>query len=75
MAVGRYLMVHEGDYASPGQTLGPVSSIVEEVAAADKHALQWNGKDPAGHRLPPGTCFWKVQVGNQVATRKVVMVR
>jgi hypothetical protein len=47
----------------------------QAVAASEKHTFQWDGKNPEGRELPPGIYFWKVQIGNQVAIRKVVMAR
>ena len=70
--------------ASPGARIGAqvfdvggrlVADFDEAVAKAEDHTFQWDGKSPDGEMLPPGIYFWKVQVGEQVATRKVVMVR
>jgi hypothetical protein len=52
-----------------------VAGYQAEAAATEEHTFQWDGKDPEGRELLPGIYFWKVQVGNQVATRRVVMVR
>jgi hypothetical protein len=52
-----------------------VAPVISGRTAAGRHIVEWSGSDADGNRLPPGIFFWRIETKDQVATRKVVMVR
>jgi hypothetical protein len=47
-----------------------IATLVNEKRAAGEHAIRWN---PIG--LPSGIYFYRLQAGEFVATRKLVLMR
>ena len=52
-----------------------VSSLFEGQAEAGAHSIEWTGVDDNGKRLSSGIYFCRLQVGNQVQTRKIALVK
>lgn len=49
--------------------------IAENWLTPGDHIIQWDTRDSHGRRLSPGIYFVRLQAGDQVATRKVVLIR
>jgi hypothetical protein len=52
-----------------------VTGVEVDAAAGGMQSLTWDGKDLLGQDLPPGVYFFRVQAGNQVVTRKMILLR
>jgi hypothetical protein len=52
--------------------------VREVISPKSSEGMQrhiWDGKDSRGQEVPPGIYFIRIQAGDQVATRKIVLVR
>ncbi len=61
-------------YNLVGQEVARFSSR-DAVRTNGRQELSWNGVDRLGHALPAGVYFYKLQVGHQVAVKKLVLMR
>jgi hypothetical protein len=73
------------DVPAPGQI--PVNLTIYDVEGravarllagrlpAGRHAVDWDGCGATGERLAAGTYFWRVEIGEFVASRKLTLVR
>jgi flagellar hook assembly protein FlgD len=73
------------DVPAPGQI--PVSLTIYDVEGravsrllagrlpAGQHAVEWDGRGGAGEPLAAGTYFYRVVIGDFVASRKLTLVR
>ncbi|MFC1572300.1 M28 family peptidase [Candidatus Eisenbacteria bacterium] len=52
-----------------------VRTLVDESRAAGEHVLAWDGRDQDGRRLGSGLYFYRLNVDDQVLTRKVMIAR
>ncbi|UCH83617.1 MAG: T9SS type A sorting domain-containing protein [Candidatus Latescibacterota bacterium] len=52
-----------------------VSVLDDRVRGPGPHAVAWNGRDDNGHQVSAGTYFFKLEMGEIVSTRKVVLIR
>lgn len=52
-----------------------VATLVKGVQEAGSQVLQWNGRDEQGRELASGVCFYRLQAGAQVETRKLLLLR
>jgi hypothetical protein len=53
-----------------------VSELVSSAAySAGSHAVSWNGADDTGQHAPSGVYFCRLQAGDHVATRKMIMLQ
>jgi len=53
-----------------------VRSLVQnKTQSAGTYAVQWNGKDDSGKQVATGTYFYKIQAGDFVQRRKLVLLR
>lgn len=59
-------------YASNGQL---VRRLIDEVATAGSHATTWHGKDDDGRTAASGVYFVRLQFGDQVRTRSLLLLR
>jgi len=59
-------------YNAIGQEL---KVLVSGTKSPGKYSVQWNGKDDRGHFLPNGIYFYKLKIGNQQKTRKLILMR
>ena len=39
------------------------------------NAVSWDGRDGSGHQLVSGVYFYRLKVGNEVVTNRIVMIR
>ncbi len=59
-------------YNSRGQL---VSNFRDGYRADGDHSVSWNGNDINGNNCPTGVYFIKMQAGNSVSTRKVMIIK
>jgi hypothetical protein len=52
-----------------------VTTVVNGVYPAGVHTVRWDGRDRAGRALPSGVYVARLQAGERVATRKLVVIR
>jgi len=52
-----------------------VSVLADEEKPAGSHTSWWHGKDSSGHGVPSGVYFCRLQTGEFVSTRKMILVR
>jgi hypothetical protein len=52
-----------------------VRTLVDEHMTASRRSVVWNGVDNRGHPVTSGVYFARLQVGNLVETRKMVMLK
>ena len=52
-----------------------VASLVEGMRAPGAHAVQWEGRDGEGRNLASGLYLYRLRAGDQVETRKLLLVR
>ena len=50
-------------------------SLADELRINGTPQIVWDGRDDSGHLVEPGVYFCYLRVGNQVATRKLVLAR
>ncbi len=59
-------------YNTQGQL---VNTLVHETQTSGKHEATWNGANAQGWRVPAGVYFYRLKMGEQVATKKMVVVQ
>jgi hypothetical protein len=52
-----------------------VSTLVNDVKAAGYYYATWNGKNDQGVTLPNGIYFYRLEAGNNKATRKITLIK
>jgi hypothetical protein len=52
-----------------------VARLVEAELPAGRHAVEWDGRGAAGERLATGVYFYRMAIGDFVATRKLALVK
>ena len=52
-----------------------VTNLADRAYPAGRHAVDWDGADRAGAALPPGVYVVRMQVGDAVSSRKLVLAR
>ncbi|NKB72016.1 MAG: T9SS type A sorting domain-containing protein [Candidatus Latescibacteria bacterium] len=52
-----------------------VATLVRGLKAAGTYALRWDGQDDDGSDLASGIYLYRLQVGDQVETRKLILLR
>ncbi len=52
-----------------------VSVLVDEERAAGSHVIEWNGTNHDGSALPSGIYFYRLTVGDQTSTRKMILMK
>ncbi len=52
-----------------------VVTLVEEAQPAGPHSIAWDGRDAVGKQTTSGVYFYRIQAGEQVATRKMLLVK
>ena len=52
-----------------------VASLVNEPMAAGSHTVTWDGSDNRGQRVASGTYFYRLQADDEVATKRMVLVK
>ena len=52
-----------------------VRSLVSAVRPAGQHTATWDGRDGGGSRVAAGVYFYRVVIGSEAASRRVVVLR
>jgi flagellar hook assembly protein FlgD len=52
-----------------------VASLVDEVLAAGRHEIAWNGRDQAGRPLPSGVYLSRLTTAGVQETAKMMMLK
>ncbi len=52
-----------------------IATLVDEVVATGRHEVIWNGRDNAGHDVPSGIYFSRLEANGQVAHGRMTLVR
>lgn len=52
-----------------------VATLVQGIRASGYHQVFWDGRDEAGAVLASGVYLYRLQVGDQLKTRKMLLVR
>ena len=54
---------------------GIVRAVSLGEFGAGRHTVDWDGKDAAGQRVPPGTYSYEVKLGGVVDTKGMLMMK
>ena len=49
--------------------------LVHETRAAGRHTVAWNGTDDRGQAVPAGTYLYRLDTGERVLSRTMVLVK
>ena len=52
-----------------------VSVILDEVMAGGTMSAQWRGRDRSGLPAPSGVYFLRLEIGREVCTRKMMIIK
>ncbi len=52
-----------------------VRTLLDETQAAGPHEVSWNGTDGAGHPVATGVYFYRLQAGDMIETRKMMLLK
>lgn len=52
-----------------------VRTLTDGVLQAGAHEVTWDGRDESGRRAPNGVYFYRLQSGDEVAARKMTLMR
>lgn len=52
-----------------------VKTLLDETVAAGSHSVDWNGTDESGHNAATGVYFYRLTVGGEVQTKKMMLLR
>lgn len=52
-----------------------IRTLIDEVLPAGAHSVVWDGRDEAGRQAATGVYFYRFQAGNQIETKKMVMLK
>lgn len=52
-----------------------INTIVNEYKQVGVHQIRWNGKNSEGHSVAGGIYFYKLQAGDFIQTRKMVLLK
>jgi flagellar hook assembly protein FlgD len=48
--------------------------LVDASVSAGEHLATWDGRDDAGHLLPAGIYFYRLEIAGAVHTRRLVLM-
>lgn len=73
----------EFELSSPGTVLiviydntgKPIQTLRCENCQAGKNSLQWNGMNSTNSKVQSGTYFYEVRYGNEVQSRKMILIK
>jgi flagellar hook assembly protein FlgD len=51
-----------------------VATLMDSKADAGKHSVTWNGRGSSGHRAAPGVYWYSLRAGEEVLTRRMVLL-
>jgi flagellar hook assembly protein FlgD len=52
-----------------------VSTLISEDMKAGMHTVRWNGLNDRGQQVSSGVYFYQVKTSDQIAIRKMMLVR
>ena len=52
-----------------------VAQLLDGHATAGRQRIAWDGRNDRGHLLASGVYLYRLESGNQVETRKLVLLR
>ena len=52
-----------------------VTTLVQGIQAAGRYRITWDGRNDAGIALASGAYLYRLRVGAQVETRKMLLLR
>jgi FlgD Ig-like domain len=52
-----------------------ITTLVNEIESAGSQSVLWDGKNPAGVKVSSGLYFCRLQAGNSVYTRKLILLK
>jgi len=52
-----------------------VKSLLNDQKNAGTYSVQWNGDNNFGHKVSSGTYIYRIVAGNNVATKKMVLLK
>jgi len=50
-------------------------TLVDERKSAGSHSVVWDGRDDAGHRLTSGVYLYRLESGERMVTRKLMLLQ
>ena len=53
----------------------PIATLADGTRAAGTYILHWDGRDDDGRVLASGVYLYRLQTGQQVETRKLLLIR
>ena len=60
-------------YGISGRLLGV--PICGETQSPGLHTVRWAGRNALGQRIPPGTYFYRLEVGDFVRAKRMILMR
>ena len=52
-----------------------VVTVADQVFVAGNHRVEWDGHDESGNDLPSGMYLYRMQTGEQVSSRKMILLK
>ena len=52
-----------------------VKTLIDNEISPGSYTANWNGRDENGRRLSAGVYFYRIETGNYISTRKLVLLR
>ena len=52
-----------------------IVELTNQQYQVGEHSVEWRGRDSAGRAVPSGEYFFRIEIGNQVETRKAMLLR
>ena len=53
----------------------PVKTLIDEVQSPGQHSVSWDGRDDSGAPVSSGIYFYRLRVGHQTATKKMILLK
>jgi hypothetical protein len=53
----------------------PVTTLLDRPLTPGLHEVSWNGRNAAGHLLPSGAYFYRLEAGSDEETHRFIFVR
>lgn len=52
-----------------------VARLVDCTKAAGRHEVEWGAVDDSGHRVASGVYFYRIEIGETIVSRKMILLR